>query len=141
MFTVLTVATVTGVPFETFLGQLFGWHIAFMTIVGIGIMSFIGNMILVPSDLPKALRTTFCNQLKLVSNGRLLLVFIITALGYGGTFVVFMYLSSLLQGVTGFNAGTGTVMLLCKAWYSASTYAALSQIPLVLSTLHGQATP
>lgn len=112
MFTGLTVATVTGVPFGTFLGQLFGWRFAFVAIVIIGIIAFIGNSILVPSDLQKAARTTFRDQLKLVTNGRLLLVFIITALGYGGTFVVFTYLSPLLQEVTGFKAGTVTLILL-----------------------------
>jgi predicted MFS family arabinose efflux permease len=112
MFTGLTVATVTGVPFGTFIGQLFGWRAAFMTIVGIGVIALIGNAILVPSDLQKAVKTTFRDQLKLLSNGRLLLVFIITALGYGGTFVVFTYLSPLLQEITGFRAGTVTVILL-----------------------------
>lgn len=112
MFTGLTVATVTGVPFGTFLGQLFGWRFAFAAIVVIGIIAFIGNIILVPSDLQKAARTTFHDQLKLITNGRILLVFIITALGYGGTFVVFTYLSPLLQEVTGFKAGTVTLILL-----------------------------
>lgn len=112
MFTGLTVATVTGVPFGTFLGQQFGWRFAFMAIVVIGIIAFIGNSLLVPADLKKAARTTFRDQAKLVTNGRLLLVFAITALGYGGTFVVFTYLSPLLQEVTGFEAGTVTLILL-----------------------------
>lgn len=112
MFTGLTVATVTGVPFGTFLGQQFGWRFAFMAIVVIGIIAFIGNGLLVPSNLKKAARTTFRDQVKLVTNGRLLLVFAITALGYGGTFVVFTYLSPLLQEVTGFKAGTVTIILL-----------------------------
>ncbi|MFE4350943.1 MFS transporter [Peribacillus butanolivorans] len=112
MFTGLTVATVTGVPFGTFIGQHFGWRFAFIIIVAIGIIAFLGNSILVPSDLQKATRTTFRDQIKLVTNGRLLLVFIITALGYGGTFVVFTYLSPLLQQVTEFKEGTVAVILL-----------------------------
>lgn len=111
MFTGLTVATVTGVPFGTFLGQQFGWRAAFMAIVVIGIIAFIGNSIWIPSDLKKAVRTSFRDQVKLVTNGRLLLVFSITALGYGGTFVVFTYLSPLLQEVTGFQEGTVTLIL------------------------------
>lgn len=111
MFTGLTVATVTGVPFGTFLGQQFGWRAAFMAIVVIGIIAFIGNSVWIPSDLKKAVRTSFRDQVKLVTNGRLLLVFAITALGYGGTFVVFTYLSPLLQEVSGFEAGTVTLIL------------------------------
>lgn len=112
MFTGLTVATVTGVPFGTFIGQQFGWRFAFIIIVAIGLIAFVGNSILVPSDLRKAARTTFRDQIKLVTNGRLLLVFIITALGYGGTFVVFTYLSPLLQEVTGYKEGTVALILL-----------------------------
>ncbi|WP_285765883.1 MFS transporter [Peribacillus sp. SI8-4] len=112
MFTGLTVATVTGVPFGTFIGQQFGWRFAFIIIVAIGLIAFIANSVLVPSDLRKAARTTFRDQIKLITNGRLLLVFIITALGYGGTFVVFTYLSPLLQEVTGFKEGTVALILL-----------------------------
>lgn len=39
-------------------------------------------------------------------------MFIITALGYGGTFVVFTYLSPLLQEVSGFSAKTVTLIIL-----------------------------
>ncbi|HAM82267.1 MFS transporter [Ornithinibacillus bavariensis] len=112
MFTGLTVATVTGVPFGTFIGQQFGWRIAFMVIVAVGILAFIANSILVPANLRKGARTSLKDQLKLVTNGRLLLIFIITALGYGGTFVVFTYLSPLLQNVTGFKEEIVAVILL-----------------------------
>ncbi|QFT87604.1 Inner membrane transport protein YdhP [Bacillus sp. THAF10] len=112
MFTGLTVATVTGVPFGTFIGQQFGWRTAFLAIVIIGVIALIANSILVPANLRKGAKTTFGDQLKLVTNGRLLLLFIITALGYGGTFVVFTFISPLLQNITGFKEGTVAVILL-----------------------------
>jgi predicted MFS family arabinose efflux permease len=112
MFSGLTVATVTGVPFGTFIGQQFGWRIAFVIIVVIGIIALLANSVLVPSDLKKGTQTSFRDQVKLVTNGRLLLVFIITALGYGGTFVVFTYLSPLLQEITGFKEGSVAIILL-----------------------------
>lgn len=112
MFTGLTVATVTGVPFGTFIGQQFGWRIAFVVIIIVGVIALISNSFLVPSDLRKGAPTTFRDQIKLLTNGRLLLVFIITALGYGGTFVVFTYLSPLLQEITGFKESTVAVILL-----------------------------
>ena len=112
MFTGLTVATVTGVPFGTFIGQQLGWRTAFIAIVIIGVIALLANSILVPSNLRKGVKTSFHDQLKLVTNGRLLLLFIITALGYGGTFVVFTYLSPLLQDITGFKEGTVAVILL-----------------------------
>ncbi|MGE6256643.1 MFS transporter [Heyndrickxia sporothermodurans] len=112
MFTGLTVATVTGVPFGTFIGQQFGWRSAFVVIIIVGVIALISNSFLVPSDLRKGAPTTFRDQIKLLTNGRLLLVFIITALGYGGTFVVFTYLSPLLQEITGFKESTVAVILL-----------------------------
>ncbi|MDQ6595700.1 MFS transporter [Bacillus salipaludis] len=112
MFTGLTVATVTGVPFGTFIGQQFGWRFAFITIVAVGVIAFIANSLLIPAELPKGIKTRFRDQVKLITNGRLLLLFIITALGYGGTFVVFTYLSPLLQEITGFKQGSVAVILL-----------------------------
>ncbi|KAA0965041.1 MFS transporter [Sporosarcina sp. ANT_H38] len=112
MFTGLTVATITGVPFGTFIGQQFGWRFAFVAIVVIGIIGFIANSLLVPSDLRQSTPTTIRDQIKLVTNSRILLVLAITALGYGGTFVVFTYLSPLLQTITGFKQGTIVIILL-----------------------------
>jgi predicted MFS family arabinose efflux permease len=112
MFTGLTVATVTGVPFGTFIGQTFSWRISFAGIAVIGLISLIANAILIPSHLRQGAAASFRDQLKLVTNGRLLLVFIITALGYGGTFVAFTYLSPLLQEITGFQASSVSVILL-----------------------------
>ncbi|MGG0755794.1 MFS transporter [Brevibacillus laterosporus] len=112
MFSGLTVATVTGVPLGTFIGQQLGWRAAFIGIVVIGILAFIANMILIPSDLRKGTTTPLREQLKLVTNGRLLLAFIITAIGYGGTFVVFTYLSPLLHDITGFKETTVAIILL-----------------------------
>lgn len=112
MFTGLTVATVTGVPLGTYLGQQLGWRTAFMAIVIVGVIAMIANMLLVPSNLRKGVKTTFGDQLKLVTNSRLLLMFIITTLGYGGTFVVFTYLSPLLTDITGFTAGQVAAILL-----------------------------
>ncbi|MBO7746805.1 MFS transporter [Paenibacillus sp. MWE-103] len=112
MFSGLTVATVTGVPIGTFIGQQLGWRAAFFAIVAIGAIAFIANLALVPSGLRKGARIRLGDQVKLVTKGRLLLVFLITALGYGGTFVVFTYLSPLLHEVTGFKESTVAVILL-----------------------------
>ncbi len=112
MFSGLTVATVTGVPLGTFIGQQFGWRAAFIAIVAVGILALIANLLLIPSDLRAGTKALLRDQLKLVTNGRLLLAFAITALGYGGTFVVFTYLSPLLHDITGFKEKTVVAILL-----------------------------
>jgi DHA1 family inner membrane transport protein len=112
MFSGLTIATVTGVPLGTWIGQQMGWRAAFIGIAAIGIVALIANLLLVPSDLRKGNKTPFREQLKLITNGRLLLAFSITAIGYGGTFVVFTYLSPLLHDITGFKESTVALILL-----------------------------
>ncbi|AYK06043.1 MFS transporter [Brevibacillus laterosporus] len=112
MFSGLTVATVTGVPLGTFIGQQLGWRAAFIGIVAVGILAFLANIILIPSDLRKGTKTPLREQLTLITNGRLLLAFLITAIGYGGTFVVFTYLSPLLHEITGFKETTAAIILL-----------------------------
>ncbi|WP_028560183.1 MFS transporter [Paenibacillus pinihumi] len=112
MFSGLTIATVTGVPLGTFIGQQLGWRAAFMVIVVVGFIALVANAILVPSGMHQASTTTLRNQLQVVTNSRLLLAFAITALGYGGTFVVFTYLSPLLHEVTGFPEQTTALILL-----------------------------
>ncbi|MEK4363213.1 MFS transporter [Paenibacillus sp. FSL M8-0212] len=112
MFSGLTIATVTGVPLGTLIGQHWGWRAAFILIVVVGIIAMIGNLILVPSTLKRGTRTAIRDQLKLVTGGRLLLAFAITAVGYGGTFVVFTYLSPLLHDISGYSEKTVAFILL-----------------------------
>lgn len=112
MFSGLTVATVTGVPLGTFIGEQIGWRAAFYAIVAIGVVALVANQLLVPANLRRGAPMRLRDQAKLATNGRLLLVFLITALGYGGTFVVFTYLSPLLRDVSGFGANAVAVILL-----------------------------
>jgi len=112
MFSGLTVATVTGVPLGTFIGQQLGWRAAFLAIVAVGVAALFANLAWVPSDLGRGQKVRLRDQAKLIVNGRLLLVFAMTALGYGGTFVVFTYLSPLLTEITGFAERTTAVILL-----------------------------
>lgn len=112
MFSGLTVATVTGVPLGTFIGQQWGWRAAFVAITVVGILAFLANLALVSPGLPRGRKIKLGDQLRLVTNGRLLLAFAITALGYGGTFVVFTYLSPLLHDITGFEENTTAIILL-----------------------------
>ncbi|KUP08838.1 MFS sugar transporter [Bacillus coahuilensis p1.1.43] len=112
MFTGLTVATVTGVPLGTFIGQAFGWRATFWGVALLGVIGIIASAILVPKDLKEAPPAKFSEQVKILSNGKLLLAFAITALGYGGTFVAFTYLTPLLEDVSGFSSKWVSIILL-----------------------------
>ncbi|MCZ8522041.1 MFS transporter [Paenibacillus caseinilyticus] len=112
MFSGLTIATVTGVPLGTLIGQHWGWRTAFIAIAAIGLLALVANLALVPAGLRQGSPTRLRDQARLVKNGRLLLAFAMTALGYGGTFVVFTYLSPLLHEITGFQESTVAAILL-----------------------------
>ncbi len=70
MFTGLTVATITGVPFGTFIGQQLDWRIAFLFIVVIGILASLANLALLPNTLPKGVKVRL--KIKLASYGHYL---------------------------------------------------------------------
>ncbi|PKA41644.1 MFS sugar transporter [Rhizobium sullae] len=111
MFMGLTVAIVTGVPFGTFIGQTFGWRVTFAAVAGLGVAAFAGIALLLPSNLTKGPPASIKDQVRVLGSGRLLIVFAMTALGYGGTFVAFTFLASILQEITGFSASAVSLIL------------------------------
>lgn len=112
MFTGLTVALVTGVPLGTWIGQHFGWRATFLVVSALGLIALIGSAILVPKNLKQSIPATFKEQLQVIVKPRLLLVYLMTILGYGGTFTAFTYLAPILEQQTGFApSAIGLIML------------------------------
>ncbi|TCM55730.1 multidrug resistance protein [Rhizobium sp. PP-F2F-G48] len=111
MFMGLTVAIVTGVPLGTLIGQTFGWRATFAAVAGLGAVAFAALALLLPADLPSSPPARLFDQVKVLGSGRLLLVFGMTALGYGGTFVTFTYLAPLLEEITGLSASAVSLVL------------------------------
>tara|TARA_B100000700_G_scaffold319895_1_gene416049 strand:+ start:9107 stop:10264 length:1158 start_codon:yes stop_codon:yes gene_type:complete len=116
MFTGLTVALVTGVPLGTWIGQNFGWRATFLVVSALGALALIGSALLVPHNLKQSVPATLGQQFKVLTHPRLLLVYLITILGYGGTFTAFTYLAPILQDVSGFgNNAVSLIMLVYGA--------------------------
>lgn len=111
MFMGLTVAIVTGVPLGTLIGQTFGWRATFWAVSALGIVALAALALLLPRHIHKAAPAALIEQLRVLGSGRLLLVFAMTALGYGGTFVAFTFLAPILQEVTGFPEGAVSLIL------------------------------
>jgi predicted MFS family arabinose efflux permease len=112
MFTGLTVALVTGVPLGTFIGQHFGWRATFLAVSALGVLAFIGSLLYVPKAIAHSAPASLLQQVKVLGQPRLLLVYAMTAVGYGGSFIAFTYLAPILQGVAGFGENAvGLVML------------------------------
>ncbi|CAI3794675.1 MFS transporter [Rheinheimera sp. MM224] len=112
MFTGLTVALVTGVPLGTFVGQYLGWQAVFYAVAALGFIAMIGSAILVPNNLPQQKSATFAEQLQVLTEPRLLMVYAKTALGYGGSFIAFTYLAAILQDVSGFSTDHIALLML-----------------------------
>ncbi|MBW9071914.1 MFS transporter [Agrobacterium deltaense] len=111
MFMGLTVAIVTGVPLGTYIGQVFGWRATFWVVAALGVTAFFGIATLLPNTLKKAPPASLFDQVRVLGSGRLLIVFAMTALGYGGTFVAFTFLAPILQDVTGFSEKSVSLIL------------------------------
>ncbi|WP_148717058.1 MFS transporter [Chitinolyticbacter meiyuanensis] len=112
MFSGLTVALVTGVPLGTFIGQHFGWRETFLAVSLLGVIAFVASAVFVPRHIAGSRPSPVMQQLKVLQQPRLLLVYAMTAVGYGGTFVAFNFLAPILQQVSGFSAGAVSLVLL-----------------------------
>ena len=112
MFTGLTVALVTGVPLGTFIGQHFGWRETFLAVSVLGVVAFIGSSVFVPRHIAHTPPASLAQQAQVLVEPRLLLVYAKTAIGYGGTFIPFTFLASIVTDISGFSAAAvGWVML------------------------------
>ena len=112
MFSGLTVALVTGVPLGTFIGQHFGWQMTFLAVALLGVIAFAGIALLVPRGIAGSKPASLLTQLSVLKKPRLLLVYAMTTLGYGGSFIAFTYLAPILEQVAGLSSNSvGLVML------------------------------
>ena len=112
MFTGLTVALVTGVPLGTFIGQHFGWRETFLAVSALGVLAFVGSLLFVPRNVHHSAPATLRQQLAVLGQPRLLLVYAMTAVGYGGSFVAFTFLAPILQQVSGYSANAVSAVML-----------------------------
>ena len=112
MFSGLTVALVTGVPLGTFVGQHFGWRATFLAVAALGLVAFVASLIFVPRKLAQPESAGLLHQLEPLRQPRLLLVYAMTAVGYGGSFIAFTYLAPILQQISGISANGVSLVLL-----------------------------
>jgi MFS transporter, DHA1 family, inner membrane transport protein len=108
----LTVAMVIGVPLGSWIGQTFSWRTPFLIVTAMGLIALIGLFVFLPKNIPHQPSGSFLSQLGLLGHRRLATMYLLTAVGFGGTFVVFTFLSPLLTDVTGIEAEKVNIALL-----------------------------
>lgn len=112
MFGGLTVALVTGVPLGTFIGQHFGWRETFLAVSMLGVVALIASAVLVPNNIPSRAPASLREQVKVLTHPRLLMIYAVTALGYGGVFTAFTFLAPMMQNLAGFTPSAVSWILL-----------------------------
>lgn len=111
MFTGLTVATVTGVPLGTFIGQHASWRISFIVIALIGLVGLISNTILVPKELPMPAKIKRGSLMRMIKAPVVLLSLIVTAVGYGASFPVYSYMTTIISN-QGWSDSASVIILI-----------------------------
>lgn len=112
MFTGLTVATVLGVPFGTWLGQHHGWRATFWAVTLVGMIALIVLVVLLPQENDKQEATDWRADLRAIARRPVLLGLLTTVLGYAGVFAVFTYIVPLLTEISGFDESAVSPILL-----------------------------
>lgn len=112
MFTGLTVATVTGVPLGTFVGQHFGWRFSFLFLALIGLVSLLATWILIPRNLPVGRPIQIKNIGRLIFDKKILLALLLTIFGYGSAFTSYTYISPIMTRLMHFQPSTGVIILI-----------------------------
>ena len=98
----LTVANVVGVPLATVLGQQLGWRSTYWTVAVIGLVAVAGVSRYVP-ELAALDGASPRRELGALRRPQVWLALLVGAIGFGGFFAVYSYISPTLTGLSGFS--------------------------------------
>ena len=107
----LAVANVVGVPAATWLGQTLGWRSAYWLVVVLSTVTMTLVLWLVPHVAANR-AATGRNELRAFRNPQVLLTLLAGAIGFGGMFAVYTYISPTVTDVAGLAEGRVPVYLL-----------------------------
>lgn len=106
----LTSATLVGVPIATWFGQHFGWRAAFVFVGAIAALSC-GLIYRGVPDLPAVSGASPLRELGALARPQVWLTLGIGAIGFGGMFAVYSYITPTLTQVTGLALGAVPLVL------------------------------
>jgi DHA1 family inner membrane transport protein len=109
----LSVANVVGVPFATWLGQTFGWRVAFAGATFLAIATAASVLRAVPHK-PADRAATFKRELTALRRPQVWLAIATGAIGGGGMFAVYSYITPILTDRSGL--ALGAVPLVLAVW-------------------------
>ncbi|MEP6739193.1 MAG: MFS transporter [Caldimonas sp.] len=107
-----SVASVFGMPVSAWLGDAFGWRVAFLTVAAIGAVSAVWVYATVPSGVrPAAL--SFAAWRGVFTNRILMAMVFVTVLFGSGQFTLFSYLAPYFKSVVGASTTEVTLLFVC----------------------------
>ncbi|MBB6628875.1 MFS transporter [Nocardioides sp. KIGAM211] len=106
----LSVANVIGVPAATWLGQAMGWRAAYWSVAVMSLVTVVLVLLFVPS-CPGDPEATGRRELRAFAKPQVWLTLLVGALGFGGMFAVYSYISPTLTDVGGLSEGSIPVAL------------------------------
>jgi DHA1 family inner membrane transport protein len=109
----LAAANVIGVPIATWVGQHFGWRFTFGFLALGGIITM-GLFYLLLPQIAKNSQASVSNELSGLKNYLVWLTLLTAAIGFGGMFAVYSYITPTLTEVTGFT--TQQVPMILALW-------------------------
>ncbi len=94
----LTVANIIGVPLATLIGQIAGWRAAFILVSGLALLTMLMTRVYLPpiqagSSSPR-------RELKVFGRLQVWLTLLMVAIGFGGMFAVYTYVTPTLLEIT-----------------------------------------
>lgn len=104
MFSGLTLATLLGVPAGAWIGQHFGWRMAFVAVSLIGALAMAIVALLVPRNIATGGTQSLAQELAVLRKPQLWLGLAITVIGFAGVFALYTYIEPLLTQVTQMGA-------------------------------------
>jgi MFS transporter, DHA1 family, inner membrane transport protein len=99
----LTVANIAGVPLSTWLGQRLGWRSTYATVAVIGVLALAAVARLVPRVAAQT-GASPVQELGALRRPQVWLTLLVGAIGFGGFFAVYSYISPTLQTAAGYPA-------------------------------------
>ena len=109
----LSIANVIGVPAATWLGQALGWRSAFLVVAVLGVLTAVSIVRAVPS-VPADPDAGLRRELGALRRGQVWFALAIGAIGGGGMFAVYAYISPILTHRAGL--ASGVVPLALAVW-------------------------
>ncbi|MEM5387676.1 MFS transporter [Paraburkholderia phymatum] len=94
----LTVANIVGVPLVNWVSQLLGWRIVYVLVAAVALATCIAILLVVPRSQPDT--SSVKGELTAFRNVQVWLTLSIIAVGFGGMFAFYTYLTPILTGVT-----------------------------------------